>query len=103
MYAVIDIAGKQFKITKDQYIYTPKLSEEKGHAITFDKVLLLDDGNEVTVGTPVIKGAKVAAEIVEHVKGDKILVFKKKRRKGYKKTQGHRQEYTKVLVKDISK
>lgn len=103
MYAIVEIAGKQFKITKDRYLYTPKLQEEKGSTVTFDQILLLEDGKQVTVGLPTVKGAKASGKIVEHVKGDKMLVFKKKRRKGYKKSQGHRQEYTKVLIEDILK
>lgn len=101
MYAIIKIAGEQFKVKKAQHLYTPKLPEEVGTTLTFDDVLFLEDNGNVEVGTPLIKKAKVSGEILEHVKGDKVIVFKKKRRKGYKKTQGHRQNYTKVLIKDI--
>ena len=102
MYAIVDIAGKQFKVTKDQPIYAPKMEGEAGAAVTFDQVLLLDDDGKVNVGTPQIKGAKVSGKILEHVKGDKVIVFKKKRRKGYKKKNGHRQDFTKVMIEKIS-
>ena len=103
MYAIVEIAGKQFKVSPDQQVYAPLLDTETGSAITFDKVLLVDDGTEVAVGTPVVAGAQVTGKVLDHVRGDKIIVFKKKRRKGYKKTQGHRQDYTKVLIEGISK
>ena len=103
MYAIVEIAGKQFKISKDRYLYTPKLPEAAGSTVTFDQVLLLDDGKQVAVGMPTVKGAKASGKVIEHIKGDKVIVFKKKRRKGYKNTQGHRQEYTKVLIEDILK
>lgn len=103
MYAIVEIAGKQFKVAPNQKLYTPRLSTEIDSPITFDKVLLLDDGDSVMVGTPTVAGAKVTGKILDNVKGDKIIVFKKKRRKGYKKTQGHRQEYTKVLIESITK
>lgn len=104
MYAIVDIAGKQFKVSKDQYLFAPKMKEkEAGATVEFDNVLLLDEDGKVSVGDPVVKGAKVNAKVVEHVKGDKVLVFKKKRRKGYKKKQGHRQEFSKILIENISK
>ena len=103
MYAIVEIAGQQFKVEKDRYIYTHRLKEEEGAEITFDKVLLLDEEGSVEVGTPVVDGAKVSGKILEHLKGDKVLVFKKKRRKGYKVKNGHRQYLTKVLIEDISK
>lgn len=101
MYAIVDIAGKQFKVEKDKFYYTPLLEGKDGEKIEFDNVLLLDDDSKVKVGTPTVKGSKVTGKILEHVKGDKVIVFKKKRRKGYKKKQGHRQDYTKVLIEDI--
>ena len=101
MYAIIKIAGKQFKVKKEQHLYAPKLPGAIGTTLTFADVLLLDDNGKVEVGTPIIKKAKVSGKILEHVKDDKVIVFKKKRRKGYKKTQGHRQDYTKVLIQDI--
>jgi large subunit ribosomal protein L21 len=103
MYAIVEIAGKQFKVTKDQYIYTPKINSEEGSSITFDQILLLDQGGNLTVGEPTVAGAKISGKVLAHVKGDKVLVFKKKRRKGYKKLQGHRQDYTKILIENILK
>ncbi len=102
MYAIVDIGGKQFKVTKDQSIYTPKMEGEAGASVTFDQVLLVDKDGKVNVGTPQIKGAKVSGKILEHIQGDKVLVFKKKRRKGYKKKNGHRQDFTKVLIEKIT-
>jgi large subunit ribosomal protein L21 len=101
MYAIVDIAGKQFKVTKDQQIFAPKLSGEAGDKVEFNEVLLVDNDGKVKIGTPTVKGAKVSGKIVEHLKGDKVIVFKKKRRKGYKKKNGHRQDYTKLLIEDI--
>ncbi len=101
MYAIVDIAGKQFKVEKDKYVYAPLMDQEEGSSVDFDKVLLVDNDGKVKVGTPVIKGAKVSGKILEHVKGDKVLVFKKKRRKGYKKKNGHRQRFSKVLIEEI--
>jgi large subunit ribosomal protein L21 len=103
MYAIVEIAGKQFKVTKNQQLYTPQLDAEAGSSITFDQVLLVEDEGAIAVGTPVITGAKVTGKVLDHVRGDKIIVFKKKRRKGYKKTQGHRQDYTKVIIENIVK
>ena len=102
MYAIVDIAGKQFKVTKDQSIFIPKMEGESGASVTFDQVLLVDNDGKVNVGTPQIKGAKVSGKILEHVKGDKVLVFKKKRRKGYKKMNGHRQDFTRVQIEKIT-
>jgi len=103
MYAIVDIAGKQFKVTKDQEIFTPHLKQDEGSKVVFDNVLLLDEKGKIQVGAPTIKGMKVSAKVIEHVKGDKIIVFKKKRRKGYKVKNGHRQQYTKILINKISK
>ncbi len=103
MYAIVDIAGKQFKVTQDQFVYTPKMEGEEGASVEFDKVLLVDNDGKVEVGAPTVKGAKVSGKILGHVKGDKVIVFKKKRRKGYKKRNGHRQDFTKVLIEGISK
>jgi large subunit ribosomal protein L21 len=102
MYAIVDIAGKQFKVTQDQYVYAPLMEGKAGASVDFDKVLLTDDNGKVKVGTPTIKGASVKGKILEHVKGDKVIVFKKKRRKGYKVKNGHRQQFTKVLIEKIS-
>jgi large subunit ribosomal protein L21 len=103
MYAIVEIAGKQFKVTQDQQLYVPQLGLEEGSAIAFDKVLLVEDGDDVAIGAPTVTGAKVMGKVLDHVRGDKIIVFKKKRRKGYKKTQGHRQDYTKILIESIVK
>jgi len=102
MYAIVDIAGQQFKVEKDQKIFVHRLELEEGKNVTFDKVLLIDTGNKVTVGDPVVKGASVDAKVVSHLKGDKVLVFKKKRRKGYKKLNGHRQYLTQIQIQGIS-
>ena len=101
MYAIVDIAGQQLKVAKDQYVYTPKMEGEAGSSVSFDKVLLLDNGTAVEVGSPLLQGVKVSGKILEHVKGDKLIVFKKKRRKGYAKKNGHRQQYTKVQIESI--
>ncbi len=101
MYAIVDIAGKQFKVEKDKFYYTPLLEGKDGDKVEFDNVLLVDNSGKVKVGTPMVKGSKVSGKILEHVKGDKVVVFKKKRRKGYKVRNGHRQDYTKVLIEDI--
>jgi large subunit ribosomal protein L21 len=101
MYAIVDIAGKQFKVAKDQYIYAPKMDGEAGSSVSFDKVLLIDNGATVQIGAPVVNGAVVSGKILEHVKGDKVIVFKKKRRKGYVVKNGHRQQYTKVQIESI--
>ena len=102
MYAIVDIAGKQFKVQKDQYIYAPKMEGETGSALKFENVLLIDNDNKISVGTPILKGASVSGKILDEVKGDKEIVFKKKRRKGYAKKTGHRQKYTKVMIESIS-
>jgi large subunit ribosomal protein L21 len=101
MYAIVDIAGKQFKVSKDQYIYAPKQEGEAGASVSFDRVLLLEDGGKIQVGAPALKGIKVSGKILEHVKGNKEIVFKKKRRKGYVLKNGHRQKYTKVQIESI--
>lgn len=103
MYAIVDIAGKQFKVTQDQFVYAPLMEGEEGASVEFDNVMLIDNDGKVEVGAPVVKGAKVSGKIIGHVKGDKVIVFKKKRRKGYKVKNGHRQQFTKVLIEKISK
>ncbi|MDF2156942.1 50S ribosomal protein L21 [Algoriphagus sp. CAU 1675] len=102
MYAIVNIAGKQFKVTKDQFVYAPKLDVEAGASVEFDQVLLAEADGNVSVGAPVIAGAKVSGKVLDHVKGDKVIVFKKKRRKGYKKKNGHRQDFSKVLIENIT-
>lgn len=101
MYAVVEIAGKQFKVTKDQALFLPRMKGEVGASVSFDQVLLVDQEGEVSVGSPVVKGTKVTGKILEHVRGDKVIVFKKKRRKGYAVRNGHRQNYSKVLIEKI--
>ena len=101
MYAIVDIAGKQFKVAKDQYIYAPKMEGEAGSDVSFDKVLLVDNGGSVEVGAPTVNGVKVSGKILEHVKGNKVIIFKKKRRKGYAVKNGHRQQFTKVQIENI--
>jgi len=101
MYAIVDIAGKQFKVAKDQYIYAPKMEGEAGSNVSFEKVLLVDNGGSVEVGAPTVNGVKVSGKILEHVKGNKVIIFKKKRRKGYAVKNGHRQQFTKVQIDSI--
>ncbi len=101
MYAIVNIAGQQFKVAKDQYIYAPKLDGEAGAVVKFDQVLLIDNGGTVAIGAPTVKGALVSGKILEHVKGNKVIIFKKKRRKGYAVKNGHRQQFTKVLIENI--
>ena len=102
MYAIVDIAGQQFKVEKDQKLYVHRLEVEEGKKVSFQKVLLIDTGNKVSVGNPVVKGASVDAKVISHMKGDKVLVFKKKRRKGYQKLNGHRQYMTQIQIEAIS-
>ncbi len=101
MYAIVEMAGQQFKVAKDQKVYVHRLDAAEGDQVVFDKVLLLDNDGKVTVGAPVIEGAAVEAKIVKHLKGDKVIVFKKKRRKGYRKKNGHRQSLTEIVVEGI--
>jgi large subunit ribosomal protein L21 len=103
MYAIVEIAGQQFKVQKDQQLFVHRLDSEEGSKVEFDKVLLTDDNGKVTVGAPVIDGVKVSAKVVKHLKGDKVLVFKKKRRKGYQKMNGHRQYLTELVIEGIGK
>ncbi len=100
MYAIVEIAGQQFKVAKDQKLFVHRLKEDEGANVTFDNVLLIDDG-AVTIGAPAIEGAAVTAKVVKHLKGDKVIVFKKKRRKGYKLRNGHRQYLTELLIEGI--
>ena len=101
MYAIVEIAGQQFKVAKDQKVFVHRLVEKEGSKVSFDKVLLLDDG-KVTIGAPVIKNAVVTAKVLSHLKGDKVIVFKKKRRKGYQKKNGHRQYLSEIQIENIS-
>ena len=102
MYAIVEIAGQQFKVAKDQKIYVNRLAEDEGANISFDKVLLAHDGDNVSLGAPAINGASVGAKVVKHLKGDKVIVFKKKRRKGYRVKNGHRQSLTQLEILEIS-
>ncbi|GAA4408550.1 hypothetical protein GCM10023189_05290 [Nibrella saemangeumensis] len=102
MYAIVEIAGQQFKVEKGRTVYTHRLEGDADAALVFDKVLLVDNDGSITVGAPLVEGASISAKIVEHLKGEKVIVFKKKRRKGYKKKNGHRQYLTKVLIEDIT-
>ena len=101
MYAIVDIAGQQFKVTKNQKVYVNRLEAAEGTNLEFDQVLLVDNGGKVAVGAPTVDGTRVAAKVLSHLKGDKVLIFKKKRRKGYQKLNGHRQSFTQVLIQDI--
>lgn len=103
MYAVVDIAGKQFKVSENDRLRVPTLKSEKGATVTFDRVLLLADEKEVLVGNPTVTGASVQATVMDHVRGEKVIVFKKKRRKGYRVKRGHRQGYTDIQVTRIGK
>ena len=102
MYAIVEIAGQQLKVSKDQYHYVNLLASEEGAALTFDKVLLVDDEGSISVGAPYVSGASVSATVLGHVKGEKVIIFKKKRRKGYRKKTGHRQKYTKIQIEGIN-
>ena len=101
MYAIVDIAGQQFKVEKESKLFVHRLEGEEGSNVEFDKVLLIDNDGKVKVGKPIVKGAKISAKIVSHVKGDKVLVFKKKRRKGYQVLNGHRQYFSEIHIEDI--
>ena len=102
MYAIVEIAGQQFKVSKDLKVYVNRLSNEEGSKVSFDKVYLVDDNGSITIGAPAIEGASVEAKVLQHLKGDKVIVFKKKRRKGYKKRNGHRQYLTQIVIEGIT-
>ena len=101
MYAIVEIAGQQFKVAKDQKVFVHRLAGEEGDTVTFNNVLLTADGEQISVGAPAIEGASVEAKISRHLKGDKVIVFKKKRRKGYRKKNGHRQSLTEIVIESI--
>ena len=101
MYAIVSIAGQQFKVAKDQQIFVHRLQGDEGASIEFDQVLLAENEGSFKLGSD-LKSAKVSAKIVSHLKGDKVIIFKKKRRKGYKKKNGHRQQFTKIEITGIS-
>ncbi len=102
MYAIVDIAGQQFKVESGKTLYVHRLPGSVDDKVSFDRVLLVDNGGAVRVGTPVVTGSQVSATIMEHVKDDKVIVFKKKRRKGYKVKNGHRQSLTKIKIDSIA-
>jgi len=102
MYAIVEIAGHQFKVEKDQKVFVNRLQTEEGKKVSFDNVLLVADGDNVTVGAPAIDGAQVGAKVLKHLKGDKVIVFKKKRRKGYRVKNGHRQSLTEIVIESIA-
>ena len=102
MYAIVEIAGQQFKVVKDQKVFVHRLQTEEGKQVAFDNVLLIGDGDKVTVGAPAIDGAQVGAKVLKHLKGDKVIVFKKKRRKGYRVKNGHRQSLTEIQIESIA-
>lgn len=102
MYAVVEILGQQFKAEAGKKLFVHRMEEaERGSQVEFERVLLLDNNGVITVGAPTVEGAKIVCEVLSHVRGDKVIVFHKKRRKGYKKRNGHRQNFTEILVKEI--
>ncbi len=102
MFAIVDIAGQQFKVEKDQTVYVHRLPHAEGASVELDKVLLINNNGAIKVGIPTVAGAKVKAKVLTHLKGDKVIVFKKKRRKGYRKKNGHRQAFTKIQIEAIN-
>jgi large subunit ribosomal protein L21 len=103
MYAIVNIQGQQFKVTNNQQIFVHRLPNAEGESLETAEVLLLDQDGKVEVGTPHVGGAKVSFKVLSHLKGDKVIVFKKKRRKGYKKKNGHRQQFSKIVIESIQK
>ncbi len=101
MYVIVEIAGQQFKAEKGRKLYVHRLQGDEGSSVSFDRVLLTDNDGQVKVGTPVVEGSKVNAKILRHLKDDKVIVFKKKRRKGYRVKNGHRQYLSQILIEDI--
>ena len=102
MYAIVEILGQQFKVEQGKKLFVHRMNEaERGSKVEFDKVLIVDNEGAVTVGSPVVDGAKVVCEVVSHVRGEKVIVFHKKKRKGYRKRNGHRQDFTELTIKEI--
>lgn len=102
MYVIVEILGQQFKVEQGKRLFIHRMNEaERGSTVEFDKVLLVDNDGAVTVGSPVVEGAKVICEVISHVRGEKVIVFHKKRRKGYRKRNGHRQDFTELKIKEI--
>jgi large subunit ribosomal protein L21 len=102
MFAVLEIAGQQFKVVENTKYYVPRLESDVDSNVTFDSVLVVSDGKKVKVGSPTVKGSKVTAKVLEHLRDDKVIVFKKKRRKSYKKKNGHRQQLTRIEITKIA-
>ena len=102
MYAIVEIAGQQFKVAKDQKVFVHRLPEAEGEKVHFSNVMLLEDGKNITIGAPAIEGAAVEAKVIKHLKGDKVIVFKKKRRKGYRVKNGHRQYLSEIVIQGIT-
>lgn len=102
MFAIVSIAGQQFKVEEGQQIFVHRLAANEGDSVTFDAVHLIANGDNVTVGAPNVRGANIKASVLGHVKGDKVIVFKKKRRKGYRVKNGHRQQFTKIKIDAIN-
>ena len=102
MYAIVEINGQQFKVAQNQESFVHRLEGNAGDSVSFDKVLLIDNNGTVQVGIPVVEGAKINATILDHMKGDKVIIFKKKRRKGYRVKNGFRQSYTKIKIEGIA-
>jgi large subunit ribosomal protein L21 len=101
MYAIVEVAGQQFKVEKNKRIFVHQLGKEEGASFEISNVLLLDSEGVVKIGKPNVEGVKITAKVLGHLKGDKVIVFKKKRRKGYQKSNGHRQKFTQILIEDI--
>ena len=102
MYAIVEIAGQQFKVTKNDEIFVHRLEGEPGTKLEFTDVLLIDQEGKISVGTPHVEGSKITGKILEHARGDKVIIFKKKRRKGFQKETGHRQDFSKILIENIT-
>ncbi|MFH1297327.1 MAG: 50S ribosomal protein L21 [Bacteroidota bacterium] len=102
MYAIVEIAGQQFKVQKDDEIFVHRLDSEPGKKVEFSEVLLIDNSGKISVGKPFVEGSNITARVIGHVRGDKVIVFHKKRRKGYQKSTGHRQDFTKIQIENIA-
>jgi large subunit ribosomal protein L21 len=102
MYVIVEIAGQQFKVEKNQKLFVHRLEGAEGDSVSFDKILLIDNDGQVKIGTPAIEAASISAKILKHLKGDKVIVFKKKRRKGYAVKNGHRQQFTQIQIEEIN-
>ncbi len=102
MYAIVEIAGQQFKVTKGQQIFVNRLHEDEGSKVSFDRVLLIDNEGSTKVGAPTVVGACVEATVMQHCKGNKVIIFKKKRRKGYQTSNGHRQYLSQIKIENIT-